>query len=136
MYVDPEAVAVVTGAVPETTALLKLRWDHIMYTGNSMVARIVARAAAEHLTPLTLELGGKSPTIVLPGAKLSQAAKRIMSGKFFNAGQICIAPDYILVHKSLENDLVAEIKKTLKEWYGDDARTSSSFGRIVNENHF
>merc|ERR1740121_3751 len=136
MYVDPEAVAVVTGAVPETTALLKLRWDHIMYTGNSMVARIVARAAAEHLTPLTLELGGKSPTIVLPGAKLPQAVKRILSGKMLNCGQICIAPDYVLVHKSIEADLVAEIQKTLKEWYGGDAKESSSYARIVNENHF
>jgi len=135
-YVDSDAIAVVTGGVPETTALLKLRWDHIMYTGNSMVARIVSRAAAEHLTPLTLELGGKSPTIVLPGAKLSQAVKRILAGKFLNCGQICIAPDYILVHKSMEADFVAEIKKTLKEWYGNDARESSSYSRIISENHF
>jgi aldehyde dehydrogenase (NAD+) len=135
-YMDPDAIAVVTGGVPETTTLLKLRWDHILYTGNSVVARIVSKAAAEHLTPVTLELGGKSPTVVLPSANLSVAAKRILSGKCTNAGQICIAPDYALVHESMEAPLVAELQKTLKEWFGADASKSPSFGRIINDNHF
>jgi len=135
-YLDPEAVTVVTGGVAETTALLKLRWDHILYTGNGAIARIVLRAAAEHLTPCTLELGGKSPTVVLPGANLPVAARRILSSKCMNAGQICIAPDYTLVHESMEEALVQEMQRTLKSWYGDDASTSDSFGRIVNEAHF
>jgi len=135
-YVDPEAVAVVTGAIPEATALLELRWDHIMYTGNGAVARVVARAAAEHLTPCTLELGGKSPTIVLPGANLKVAARRILSGKCLNAGQICIAPDYALVHQDVQEELVQEMRKSLTDWYGKDAAQSPNFGRIVNNAHF
>jgi len=135
-YVDPEAIAVVTGGVQEATALLQQRWDHIMYTGNGAVARIFARAAAENLTPCTLELGGKSPTIVLPGANIPVAARRILNGKCFNAGQICIAPDYALVHEDVEEALVREMRQVLDEWYGKDAAQSSSYGRIVNDGHF
>lgn len=135
-YVDPEAVIVVTGGVAETTALLKLRWDHILYTGNGAVARVILRAAAEHLTPCTLELGGKSPTVVLPGADIPVAARRILSSKCLNAGQICIAPDYALVHESVEEALVQEMQTTLRSWYGEDASASDSFGRIVNQAHF
>eukprot|EP00928_Gymnodinium_smaydae_P015234 TRINITY_DN15597_c0_g1_i1.p1 TRINITY_DN15597_c0_g1~~TRINITY_DN15597_c0_g1_i1.p1 ORF type:complete len:536 (-),score=123.54 TRINITY_DN15597_c0_g1_i1:285-1892(-) len=135
-YLDPEAVIVVTGGVPETQALLALRWDHIVYTGNGTVARIVTKAAAEHLTPCTLELGGKSPTIVLPNANISVAAKRILAGKCVNAGQICIAPDYILAHESVEAKLVAEMQKVLREWYGEDAAKSPDLSRIINGNHF
>mmetsp|Transcript_44415 Transcript_44415/g.117553 ORF Transcript_44415/g.117553 Transcript_44415/m.117553 type:complete len:520 (-) Transcript_44415:29-1588(-) len=135
-YVDPEAVIVINGGIPESAALLKLRWDHILYTGNGVVARAVARAAAEHLTPITLELGGKSPTIVLPGANIPVAARRILAGKFFNCGQICIAPDYALVHKDAEAQLVKEMQGLVKSWYGEDASTSDSFGRIINERHW
>lgn len=135
-YVDSEAIMVIPGGIEESTAMLKLRWDHILYTGNGAVARVVARAAAEHLTPCTLELGGKSPTVVLPGANVSVAAKRILSGKFTNAGQICIAPDYALVHKDVEEQLVQEMQRTMLAWYGKDAATSDSFGRIINERHF
>lgn len=135
-YCDPEAVIVVTGGVAETTVLLKLRWDHILYTGNGMVARIVAKAAAEHLTPCTLELGGKSPTVVLPGANLAVASRRILNGKCLNSGQICIAPDYILCHESIEEQLVKELRNTLNNWFGADAGKSPSFGRIINGNHF
>jgi len=135
-YLDSEAFAVMAGGVVDTTALLKLRWDHIVYTGNATVGRIVARAAAEHLTPITLELGGKSPTVVLPDANLAVAAKRILAGKFMNAGQICIAPDYIIAHKSIEDALVKELQTTLRAWYGEDARKSASFGRIINHQHF
>jgi len=135
-YVDPEAVIVINGGIPESTALLKLRWDHILYTGNGVVARAVARAAAEHLTPITLELGGKSPTVVLPGANIPVAAKRILAGKFFNCGQICIAPDYALVHKDVETQLVKEMQGLVRSWYGEDASASDSFGRIINERHW
>jgi len=135
-YLDNDAIKVVVGGVEESTALLKLRWDHILYTGNGAVARVVARAAAENLTPCTLELGGKSPTVILPGANIPVAVKRILAGKFMNAGQICIAPDYVLVHKDIEAAVIQEIQKTIKVWYGDDASTSTSFGRIINERHF
>jgi len=135
-YVDSEAIAVVTGGVQEATVLLQQRWDHIMYTGNGVVARIVARAAAENLTPCTLELGGKSPTIVLPGANIPVAARRILSGKCFNAGQICIAPDYALVHQDVEEALVKEMRQVLTEWFTKDAAQSDSYGRIVNHGHF
>uniref|UniRef100_A0A7S1M0Q3 Aldehyde dehydrogenase n=1 Tax=Alexandrium catenella TaxID=2925 RepID=A0A7S1M0Q3_ALECA len=135
-YVDSDAIKVVTGGPVETGALLKLRWDHIIYTGNGAIGRVVARAAAEHLTPTTLELGGKSPTVVLPGANLKVSARRILSTKCFNAGQICVAPDYALVHESIEEPLLQEMQRVLKSWYGDDASTSDSYGRIVNERHF
>mmetsp|Transcript_88680 Transcript_88680/g.185361 ORF Transcript_88680/g.185361 Transcript_88680/m.185361 type:complete len:498 (-) Transcript_88680:54-1547(-) len=135
-YLDPDAVKVVIGGVEESTELLKLKWDHIMYTGNGQVARIVARAAAENLTPTTLELGGKSPTVILPGANLNVAAKRILSGKSMNAGQICIAPDYLLVHKDVEKAFVAEMTKVVKSFFGPDASKSDSFGRIITERHW
>eukprot|EP00927_Polykrikos_kofoidii_P057954 TRINITY_DN5220_c0_g1_i1.p1 TRINITY_DN5220_c0_g1~~TRINITY_DN5220_c0_g1_i1.p1 ORF type:complete len:528 (-),score=76.15 TRINITY_DN5220_c0_g1_i1:127-1623(-) len=135
-YVDPSAVKVVCGGVPAATALLKLQWDHIFFTGNGIVGRVVARAAAEHLTPITLELGGKSPTIVLPNANLKVAAKRILSSKCMNAGQICIAPDYVLVHQDVEAALTRELQETLRSWFGEDASTSGSFSRIIDEKHF
>ena len=96
-FLDPECIAIVEGGVPETTALLAERFDHIFYTGNGRVGRVVMEAAAKHLTPVTLELGGKSPVIVDADADLDVAARRIAFGKFLNAGQTCIAPDYVLV---------------------------------------
>ncbi len=132
---DP-AVTVVQGGVAETTELLAQRFDHIIYTGNSRVARIVMRAAAEHLTPVTLELGGKSPAIVSRNANIGVAAKRIAWGKFVNAGQTCIAPDYVLVEQSVHDELVAAMGKAVEEFYGADAQESADFTRIVNEPHF
>jgi len=134
-YLDNSAIAVVLGDIPETTALLKLQWDHIIYTGNGMVGKFVARRAAEHLTPITLELGGKSPVFVLPGANIKQAAKRVMSMKLLNAGQTCIAPDYVLVHESIQDAFLAECKTALQEFYGDDTKTKD-LGRIINVRHF
>ena len=96
-YLDPRCFRVVQGEVPETTALLRLRWDHILYTGNGAVAKIVMRAASKHLIPVTLELGGKSPVIVDSTAKMNLVVKRIAFGKFLNVGQTCVSPDYILV---------------------------------------
>lgn len=132
---DP-AVAVVEGGVAETTELLAQRFDHILYTGNGRVARVVMRAAAEHLTPVTLELGGKSPAIVSRNANIEVAARRIAWGKYLNAGQTCIAPDYVLVEAPVHDELVAAIGKSITEFYGDDPQQSSDYTRIVNSPHF
>lgn len=134
-YLDAEAVAVVEGGVPETTALLAERFDHILYTGNGRVGRIVMSAAAKHLTPVTLELGGKSPCIVDADVDIDVAARRIVHGKFLNAGQTCIAPDYVLVHESREEELLEGMKRTLQEFYGENPKQSSDYARIVNERH-
>jgi len=133
---DDPAIAVVQGGVAETTELLAQRFDHILYTGNSRVARIVMRAAAEHLTPVTLELGGKSPAVVSRHANIGVAARRIAWGKFINAGQTCIAPDYVLVERPVHDELVAAIGKHINAFYGGDPRASDDYARIVNEPHF
>ena len=132
---DP-AIASVQGGVAETTELLAQRFDHILYTGNSRVARIVMRAAAEHLTPVTLELGGKSPAIVSRNANIDVAAKRIAWGKFVNAGQTCIAPDYVLVERSVHDQFVRALGTSIESFYGSDPQSSPDFTRIVNEPHF
>eukprot|EP00512_Aurantiochytrium_limacinum_P002756 CAMPEP_0171503484 /NCGR_PEP_ID=MMETSP0958-20121227/10918_1 /TAXON_ID=87120 /ORGANISM="Aurantiochytrium limacinum, Strain ATCCMYA-1381" /LENGTH=522 /DNA_ID=CAMNT_0012038973 /DNA_START=147 /DNA_END=1715 /DNA_ORIENTATION=+ len=134
-YLDSDVCRVVMGAVPETTALLRLRWDHIIYTGNGAVARIVMTAAAKHLTPITLELGGKSPAIVDSSCSLTTSARRILVNKFMNCGQTCVAPDYVLVSREFADKLVAELKKIVHEFYGEDPSTQESLGRIVNERH-
>ena len=132
---DP-AVVVVQGGVAETTELLAQRFDHIVYTGNGNVARVVMRAAAEHLTPVTLELGGKSPAIVSRHADIDVAAKRVAWGKFVNAGQTCIAPDYVLVEEPVHDRFVAALGGAITELYGDDPRASTDYGRIVDDSHF
>jgi aldehyde dehydrogenase (NAD+) len=126
---------VVTGAVDETTALLEQRFDHIFYTGNGKVGRVVMRAAAEHLTPVTLELGGKSPAIVAADANIAVAAKRIAWAKFLNAGQTCVAPDYVLVDERVEDALVTALAEAVTTFYGADPRQSNDYARIVNERH-
>jgi aldehyde dehydrogenase (NAD+) len=135
-YLDPDAVAVVEGAVPETTALLAERFDHIFYTGNSRIGRIVMAAAARHLTPVTLELGGKSPCLVDADVDIAVAARRIVWGKFLNAGQTCIAPDYVLVHESRERALLDALTSTLREFYGDEPQRSTDLARIVSDAHY
>ena len=110
-YVDPDAVVVVEGGVDETTALLAERWDHIFFTGSTAVGRVVAEAAAKHLTPTVLELGGKSPTYVHRSADLDVAARRIAWGKFLNAGQTCIAPDYVLVDHQVKDALRRQARR-------------------------
>jgi aldehyde dehydrogenase (NAD+) len=135
-YLDKDVYRVVTGAVPETSALLKIRFDHIVYTGNGTVGRIVMRAAAEHLTPVTLELGGKSPTIVDKDVDLAAAARRIIWGKCMNSGQTCIAPDYVLVHRDIEDKLVEAFKSTLKQFYGENPVESPDYSRIINNRQF
>ena len=134
-YVDPACVKVVEGGIPETTALLEQRFDHIFYTGNGSVGRIVMAAAARHLTPVTLELGGKSPAYVDETADLDVTARRICWAKFTNAGQTCVAPDYILVKSSVHDALVAKLGEALKSFYGDDAQQSGDYGRIINGRH-
>ncbi|WP_150245279.1 aldehyde dehydrogenase family protein [Nocardiopsis quinghaiensis] len=135
-YMDPEAVAVVEGGIPESTALLEERFDHIFYTGNGAVARIVMAAAAKHLTPVTLELGGKSPVIVEPGVDLATTARRLAWGKFTNAGQTCVAPDYVLAVGGTAEPLQRELAAAITEMFGDDPARSADYGRIVNERHF
>ena len=130
------AIVSVQGGVAETTELLAQRFDHILYTGNSRVARIVMRAAAEHLTPVTLELGGKSPAIVSRHANVQVAGRRIAWGKFVNAGQTCIAPDYVLVERPVHDALVDAIRASIAEFYGADPQSSSDYTRIVNAPHF
>jgi aldehyde dehydrogenase (NAD+) len=134
-YLDPEAVAVVEGGVEETTALLDQRWDHIFFTGSTAVGRVVAAAAAKHLTPTVLELGGKSPTYVHASADLEVAARRIVWGKLLNVGQTCIAPDYVLADRSIRDRLVDQLQAQVTEFYGKDPKASDSLGRIINERH-
>src|SRR5690242_12635225 len=135
-YLDGECVAVVEGAVPETTALLDERFDHVFYTGNGTVGRVVMQAAAKHLTPVTLELGCKSPAIVDRHADLGVAARRIAWGKYVNAGQTCVAPDYVLVDAELEDALLTHVEAAVRGFYGDDPRQSPDYARIVNDRHF
>ncbi|MCU0691507.1 MAG: aldehyde dehydrogenase family protein [Polyangiaceae bacterium] len=134
-YADPGCVRVIEGGVLETTALLEQRFDHIFYTGNGAVGRIVMQAAANHLTPVTLELGGKSPCIVDASADLDVASRRIVWGKFFNAGQTCVAPDYVLVEDAIHDALVARMSADIRKFYGDDPRASPDYARVVNERH-
>jgi aldehyde dehydrogenase (NAD+) len=129
-------VAVVEGGVPETQGLLAERWDHVFYTGNGAVGRIVMEAAARHLTPVTLELGGKSPAIVDRSANIAVAARRIAWGKFLNAGQTCVAPDYVLVDREVEQPLLDALAATVTGFYGPDPRRSPDYARIVNDRHF
>ncbi|MBD9729460.1 aldehyde dehydrogenase family protein [Streptomyces caniscabiei] len=135
-YLDADAVAVVEGGVPETTALLAERFDHVFYTGNGTVGRIVMRAAAEHLTPVTLELGGKSPVFVDRGTDLDVVADRLARGKFLNAGQTCVAPDYVLTDPETAAALEAALVRAVDALYGADPAASPEYGRIINERHF
>ncbi|AJT41105.1 aldehyde dehydrogenase family protein [Psychromicrobium lacuslunae] len=131
-----DAVAVLEGGVPETTELLKERFDHIFYTGNGQVARIVMTAAAQHLTPVTLELGGKSPVYLDESVDLRAAAQRIAWGKYLNAGQTCVAPDYVLGTEKVLDRLAAILPKAINSLFRGDPRNSDDYGRIINERHF
>jgi len=131
-----DEVLVVQGGVAETQALLKEKFDYIFFTGSTQVGKVVMRAAAEHLTPVTLELGGKSPCLVDKSAPLAQTARRIAWGKWLNAGQTCVAPDYVLVPRAQHDEFVRELQAAVTQFYGSHPQQSPDYGRIVNERHF
>ncbi len=132
----PEYVTVVEGGIPESKALLANKWDYIFFTGSSRVGKIIYKSAAEHLTPVTLELSGKNPCIVDETAAIKLAAKRIVWGKFLNAGQTCIAPDYILVQESVKDKLIKELKYYLVRFYGKNIEESGDYARITTSDHY
>ena len=133
---DENHVKCVEGGVEITQELLAQRWDYIFFTGSVAVGKIVAKAAAENLTPVTLELGGKNPCIIDATANLKLAAKRIVWGKFLNAGQTCIAPDYLLVSNKIKSDFIELIKKEIIGAYGENPETSPDFPRIINQKNW
>ena len=133
---DEKLVAVIEGGVEVSTELLAQRWDYIFFTGSVQVGKIVAKAAAQFLTPVTLELGGKNPCIIDDSANIKLAAKRIVWGKFINGGQTCIAPDYLLIHKSVKEKFVTHFKEEIFRAYGENPQTSEDYPRIVNTKNF
>lgn len=135
-YLDNAAIKIVAGAVDESQQLTALPFDHIFYTGGENAAKAIMAAAAENLTPVTLELGGKSPAVILADAPIQVAARRIIWGKFLNAGQTCIAPDYVLVEDSVKEPLIAAMQQELISFYGEDPQHSSDYGRIIHQQHW
>ncbi|XP_018783104.1 PREDICTED: aldehyde dehydrogenase, dimeric NADP-preferring isoform X1 [Bactrocera latifrons] len=135
-YLDNDCYPVVCGGPTETAELLKQRFDYIFYTGSTRVGKIIHAAANKYLTPVTLELGGKSPCYIDKSVELRTAVKRILWGKLINCGQTCIAPDYVLCSKEIQEKLIAEAKDVLKEWYGEDIKSSPDLSRIINHNNF
>lgn len=133
---DTEYIAVVEGGIETSQQLLQQKYDHIFFTGGTAIGKIVMEAAAKNLTPVTLELGGKSPCIIDSDINIEYTARRIAWGKFINAGQTCIAPDYLLVNQAIKKPLLDSIKNCVQEFYGDDPETSPDFGRIINQKQF
>lgn len=133
---EPNYVTLTEGGVSVAQALLAEPFDHIFFTGSSAIGKVVMRAAAEHLTPVTLELGGKCPCLVTAKADIAVAARRIVWGKCFNAGQTCVAPDYLLVQAEIKDALLAAIAQTVVDFYGEDMALSPDYGRIVSDRHF
>ncbi len=135
-YFDPTYIAVVEGGIETNQQLLAEKFDHIFFTGGTTVGKIVMEAAAKHLTPVTLELGGKSPCIVDADINIETAARRITWGKFINSGQTCVAPDYLLVNQTIKQELLNSIQKCLQEFYGNDPVASPDYARIINQKQF
>ncbi|WP_417875294.1 aldehyde dehydrogenase family protein [Winogradskyella sediminis] len=133
---NEDHVALVQGEVEVSTELLKLPFNHIFFTGSPHVGKIVMKAASQHLASVTLELGGKSPTIVDKTANIDKAAKKIMWAKFLNCGQICVSPDYVLIDESVKTEFISSCKKWLQAFYNDNPKASDSYGRIVTDKHF
>lgn len=131
-----EYVAVIEGGREANTSLLQQKFDYIFFTGGVTVGKLVMEAASNYLTPISLELGGKSPCIVDETANISLAAKRIMWGKYVNAGQTCVAPDYVLVHETVKEQLITEMKKWLVTFFGNDPVHNPDFPKIITEKHF
>ena len=132
----PEYVSVILGGRAENTCLLEEHFDYIFFTGSPAVGRDVMRHASEHLTPVTLELGGKSPCIVEKTADLKLAARRIVFGKYLNCGQTCVAPDYIYCDKAVKDALIQELKKQITKQFGHEPLKNKHYGKIINEKHF
>ncbi|PIK62747.1 putative fatty aldehyde dehydrogenase isoform X2 [Apostichopus japonicus] len=135
-YLDEDCYRIVNGGAEVAQTLLKQRFDHILYTGSQHVAKIVLRAAAEHLTPVTLELGGKSPVFVDNTVNVGVSAKRVAWAKLMNCGQTCIAPDYVLCHADVKEKFIEEVKKYMTQFYGENPKEHEDYGRIINERHF
>ncbi len=135
-YFDAQDIAVVEGDKSATQMLLDQKFDHIFFTGSTAIGKIIMQKAAETLTPVTLELGGKSPCIVDKHTHLDYTAKRITWGKFINAGQTCVAPDYLLVHRDIKQELLAKIQSYIREFYGENPAISSDYPRIINDFHW
>ncbi len=133
---DEQFLKVILGGVEESSALVKMDFDYIFFTGSTRVGKIIMKHAAEKLTPLTLELGGKSPCIIDNTANLETSAKRIAWGKFVNAGQTCVAPDYLMVEKSVKQEFLGFLDNAIKELYGKDPEQSPDYPRIISKNHF
>ncbi|RUA31858.1 MAG: aldehyde dehydrogenase [Bacteroidetes bacterium] len=133
---ESQYLHVVEGGVEETTALLQEKFDKIFYTGSGNVGRIIMTAAAKHLTPVTLELGGKSPAFVFQDANLKIAAQRLVWAKYLNGGQTCVAPDYLLVEKDVKEELIEEIQRQILKYHGENPMESEGFVRIINPRHF
>ncbi len=133
---DSDYIAVCEGGVEQTQALLAQPFDHLFFTGGTTIGKIVMKAAAEHLTPVTLELGGKSPCIVHKDAPIQLSATRIAWGKYMNAGQTCIAPDYILIHESIKEPFIQALKSATTRFWGTDPLTNPAYGKIINQRHF
>lgn len=131
-----EWINIIEGDADVAQDLLKLQWDYIFFTGSTTVGKIVAQAGAVHLTPITLELGGKSPCVVDGSSSLQKTAKRIVFGKFLNCGQTCIAPDYVLVKKEHQQDLIQALSNEIQKAYGKDSTQSKDYGRIIHQKHF
>jgi len=134
-YLDTNAFFIVNGGVEETTRLLELRWNHIFYTGSNRIGRVVAAAAAKHVTPTTLELGGKSPVVVDGDTDLEMSAKRILYGKQANLGQICVSPDYVLVPRNKQDELVAAFQKIHKQFFPNGTLKSPDIGHVITPAH-
>jgi acyl-CoA reductase-like NAD-dependent aldehyde dehydrogenase len=135
-HFEPGFITVIQGGAETTQRLLAEKFDYIFFTGGTRVGKIVMEAAAKHLTPVTLELGGKSPCIVDRDVHIEYAARRITWGKFLNAGQTCVAPDYLLVDRSIKDELLERMKTCIREFYGDDPSRSPDYGRVISERHF
>ncbi|XP_049601713.1 aldehyde dehydrogenase family 3 member B1 [Syngnathus scovelli] len=135
-YLSQDCYAVVSGGAEETKALLQNRFDHIFYTGSQIVARSILQAASVHLTPVTLELGGKCPCLIYGSVAIEYAARRLIWAKFFNAGQSCVAPDYVLCSKATYDALLPALSESLKDFYGEDPQKSPDLGRIVSQQHW
>ncbi|CAJ0964491.1 unnamed protein product [Ranitomeya imitator] len=136
LFVWQDCFAVVCAGVEDTTRLLENKFDYIFFTGNPHVGRIIMTAAAKHLTPVTLELGGKNPCYVHDECDLKTAARRIAWSRFFNAGQTCLAPDYILCSDNIKEKLLSALQTSIHEFYGEDPKHSPDLGRIISDGHF